>query len=125
LRPGRQRPWHQPRPHTRAQPGEAIRRLHAAFTVTLLEFTRISELLHPGFVVLDTPLLAYREPEGDDDDLSGTDVQDRFYDYLSGLKDGQVIILENNDPPDSIKTLAQTLFFSKNPHLGRYGFFPV
>lgn len=81
---------------------------HAAFTVTLLEFTRISELSRPGFVVLDTPLLAYREPEGDDDDLSGTDVQDRFYDYLTGLKDRPVIILENNDPPDSIKTLAQT-----------------
>jgi len=98
---------------------------HAAFTVGLLEFTRISELAHPGFVVLDTPLLAYREPEGDDDDLSGTDVQNKFYDYLIALKDRQVIVLENNDPPESIKKLSQTLFFSKNPHLGRYGFFPV
>lgn len=98
---------------------------HAAFTIGLLEFTHINELSHPGFVVLDTPLLAYREPEGDDDDLSGTDVQNKFYEYLTALKDRQVIILENNDPPENIKKLSHTLFFSKNPHLGRYGFFPV
>jgi hypothetical protein len=98
---------------------------HAAFTVGLLEFTRINERSHPGFVVLDTPLLAYREPEGDEDDLSGTDVQDRFYDYLKTMKDRQVIVLENNDPPESIKRLTQTVFFSKNVHRGRYGFFPV
>lgn len=98
---------------------------HAAFTVGLLEFTRINERSHPGFVVLDTPLLAYREPEGDEDDLSGTDVQDRFYDYLRTMKDRQVIVLENNDPPENIKRLPQTVFFSKNAHRGRYGFFPV
>jgi len=98
---------------------------HAAFTVTLLEYARSNELFHPGFVVLDTPLLAYREPEGEEDDLSGTDVQERFYEYLLTLKDRQIIILENVDPPDSIKSRRQSLFFSKNPHLGRYGFFPV
>jgi hypothetical protein len=75
--------------------------------------------------VLDTPLLAYREPEGDEDDLSGTDVQDRFYEYLAARDERQVIVLENNDPPDSIKRRSQTIFFSKNPHLGRYGFFPI
>jgi hypothetical protein len=106
--------------------GKGMRAItHAAFTVGLLEFTRNIELSHPGFVVLDTPLLAYREPEGDDDDLSGTDVQDRFYDHLMTLKDRQAIILENNDPPENIKKHSQTLFFSKNPHLGRYGFFPL
>jgi hypothetical protein len=106
--------------------GKGMRAItHAAFTVGLLEFTRINELSHPGFVVLDTPLLAYREPEGDDDDLSGTDVQDKFYEYLSTLKDRQVIILENNDPPENIRKLSQTVFFSKNPYRGRYGFFPV
>jgi hypothetical protein len=98
---------------------------HAAFTVGLLEYTRVNELPHPGFVVLDTPLLAYREPEGEEDDLTGTDVQDRFYEYLEALKERQVIIFENNDPPEAVKRRSQTLFFSKNPHLGRYGFFPV
>lgn len=99
--------------------------LHAAFTVGLLEFTRDNKLPHPGFVVLDTPLLAYREPESDEDDLSATDVQDRFYDHLAAAKDRQVIILENNDPPAKVKAFTQTTFFSKNPNLGRYGFFPI
>ncbi len=106
--------------------GKGMRAIsHAAFTVSLLEFTRANELPHPGFIVLDTPLLAYREPEGDDDDLSGTDVQDRFYEYIKAFSDRQIIILENNDPPEDIKKLRQTVFFSKNPHRGRYGFFPV
>ena len=86
---------------------------------------RSNQLPHPGFVVLDTPLLAYREPEGEEDDLSGTDVQDRFYDYLLALGDRQIIILENVDPPETIKAGQQAVFFSHYPHLGRYGFFPM
>jgi hypothetical protein len=110
----------------RGSRGKGMRAItHAAFTVTLLEYTRSNELPHPGFVVLDTPLLAYREPEGEEDDLSGTDVQDRFYDYLLALGDRQIIILENVDPPETIKAGQQAVFFSKNPHLGRYGFFPM
>ena len=110
----------------RGSRGKGMRAItHAAFTIGLLEFTRANELPHPGFVVLDTPLLAYREPEGEEDDLTGTDVQDRFYEYLEALDERQVIIFENNDPPDDVKRRSQTVFFSKNPHQGRYGFFPV
>ena len=98
---------------------------HAAFTISLLEYTWANALPHPQFVVLDTPLLAYREPEGDEDDLSGTDVQDRFYQYLSAWTERQVIVLENNDPPADIRDRDETKFFSKNPHRGRYGFFPM
>lgn len=110
----------------RGSRGKGMRAItHAAFTATLLEFTRLNNLPHPGFIVLDTPLLAYREPEGEEDDLSGTDVQDRFYKYLADRSDRQVIILENVDPPDLIRKRDQTIFFSKNPHVGRYGFFPL
>lgn len=109
----------------RGSRGKGMRAItHAAFTATLLEFTRLNNLPHPGFIVLDTPLLAYREPEGEEDDLSGTDVQDKFYRYLADRPDRQVIILENVDPPDLIRERDQTTFFSKNPHVGRYGFFP-
>jgi hypothetical protein len=106
--------------------GKGMRALtHAAFTIGLMEFSRIHELPHPGFAVLDTPLLAYREPEGEEDDLTGTDVQDRFYEYLAERNERQVIILENVDPPDQTKGRSQSVFFSKNPHSGRYGFFPI
>ena len=105
--------------------GKGMRAItHAAFTIGLLEFTRLNDLAHPGFVVLDTPLLAYREPEGDEDDLTGTDVQERFYEFLVERTERQVIVLENVDPPTSIQDRPQVMFFSKNPHSGRYGFFP-
>lgn len=105
--------------------GKGMRAItHAAFTIGLLEFTRLNDLPHPGFAILDTPLLAYREPEGDEDDLTGTDVQDRFYEFLAERTERQVIVLENVDPPASIQDRPQVIFFSKNPHSGRYGFFP-
>lgn len=109
----------------RGSRGKGMRAItHAAFTIALLEFTLRNDLPHPGFVVIDTPLLAYREPDGEEDDLSGTDVQERFYEYLAAQQSGQVIILENVDPPQSVKDLDQSIFFTKNPHSGRYGFFP-
>lgn len=75
--------------------------------------------------MLDTPLLAYREPEGEEDDLRGTDVHQRFYEYLHSQCERQVIVLENVDPPDTVQEAGQVTFFSKNPKRGRYGFFPV
>lgn len=104
--------------------GKGMRALsHAAFTVSLLEFTRRYDLPHPGFAVLDTPLLAYREPEGDEDDLTGTGVHEQFYRHLDALSESQVIVLENVDPPADVQESANCIFFSKNPRTGRYGFF--
>ena len=109
----------------RGSRGKGLRAItHAAFTLGIMKFAEDSELPHPGFVVIDTPLLAYREPEGDDDDLRGTAVQQKFYEYLSAWSSRQVIILENEDPPGFVKESNQTIFFSKNPALGRYGFLP-
>ena len=42
----------------RGSRGKGMRAItHAAFTITLMEFTRSNELFHPGLVILDTPLL--------------------------------------------------------------------
>jgi hypothetical protein len=67
-----------------------------------MEFCLGRSLPHPGVVVLNSPLLAYYEPEDASDSLQGTDVKERFYRYLierhkDGL--GQVIIIENEHPP--------------------------
>ena len=107
--------------------GKGLRAItHAAFTVGLLQFCKAKNSPHPSFIILDTPLRAYREPEGLDDDLTGTDLNVKFYDYLAGLADDrQVIIVENTDPPAQITTRTQVVMFSKNPHSGRYGFFPI
>ena len=67
--------------------GKGLRAItHAAFTVGLLQFCKTNDTPHPGFIVLDTPLRAYREPEGAEDDLTGTDLNVRFYDYLAGAR---------------------------------------
>jgi DNA repair ATPase RecN len=107
--------------------GKGLRAItQAAFTIGLLEFCRRNETPHPGFVILDSPLLSYREPEGEADDLSGTDLNAQFFDFLAKLpSDRQVIIIENTDPPAHIQTLLQTTKFAKKPGTGRGGFFPV
>lgn len=106
--------------------GKGLRAVtHSAFTLGLLAYCRSHKTPHPGFVVLDSPLLAYREPDGTEDDLTGTDLQERFYAYLEALSSNtQVIVVENTDPPEAITKRPQSLMFGKNPHHGRYGLFP-
>lgn len=106
--------------------GKGLRALsYAGFVLSLMEYTRRNGLPHPGFVVLDTPLLAYREPDGDEDDLSGTNVHELFYRQLRTITDRQVIILENVDPPEDAIDPRQNTLFSKNPQVARYGLFPL
>ena len=110
----------------RGSTGKGIRAItHAAVKIGLMEFCRERELPHPGFVVLDSPLLAYWKPEGEDDDLRGTDLKEMFYRYLLNLqRDSQVIIVENEHPPAFVFEEGSVTVFTKNPHRGRYGFFP-
>jgi len=80
---------------------------------------------HPGFVVLDSPWLTYYEPEGEEDSLEGTDLKDRFYEYLAYKhNDSQIIIIENQPPSADLSDKIMLTDFTKNPSLGRYGFFP-
>jgi len=107
--------------------GKGLRAItHGAFTIGLLQFCIAKGNPHPGLVILDTPLRAYREPDGEEDDLSGTDLDVQFYDFLQKLPNNkQVIIVENTTPPKAIADLPQAIMFTRNPHQGRYGFFPV
>lgn len=111
----------------RGSTGKGLRAItHAAVKIGLMEFCRERDLPHPGFIVLDSPLLAYWKPEGVEDDLRGTDLKEMFYRYLLGLrKDSQVTIIENEHPPDFVSRNGNVIVFTKNPHQGRYGFFPT
>lgn len=110
--------------------GKGLRAVaQAAFTLGLLEYCRSNDTPHPGFALLDSPLLSYREPESDsnpqsDDDLRGTDLKPRFYEHLkSSHTNRQVIIIENTDPPEEIQGLENSIRFTGSPH-GRFGLFP-
>lgn len=118
----------------RSANGKGVRAVtHAAFKVALLLFCREKGLPHPGFLVLDTPLLTYRDPlktpkfgelEDDERALAATSLKDRFFDYLASLQiDAQFIILENVDPPDGLDEKAHLEVFSGGD--GRRGLFPV
>jgi hypothetical protein len=74
--------------------------------------------------MLDSPLLSYREPDGPEDDLGTSDLDDHFYSFLAGLPDDrQVIVVENNDPPKVIQVSPQAIRFTGTDGSGRTGFF--
>ncbi len=110
----------------RGSRGKGLRAItHAAVTIGLMEFCRDNSLYHPGFVVLDSPLLAYYKPEGDDDSLIGSNLKESFYNYLiEHHSDSQIIIVENEHPPANIEENIHLTVFTKNPQEGRFGLLP-
>lgn len=110
----------------RGSRGKGLRAItHAAVTISLLEYCQEHELPHPGFVVLDSPLLAYFKPEGDDDALlQGTNLKERFYQYLvtHHSSESQIVIVENQHPPDTFLDRLNMTVFTGNPNEGRAGF---
>ena len=94
--------------------GKGVRAItHAAFKVALLMFCRERGLPHPGFLMLDTPLLTYRDPldsaagplSADEQAIKSTSLKDYFFAHLSSLGAlGQIIVVETwNCPPASPK----------------------
>jgi predicted nuclease with TOPRIM domain len=114
--------------------GKGVRAVtHAAFKVALLMFCRERGLPHPGFLVLDTPLLTYRDPirskEGplaaDERELQNTSLRDFFFEHLASLSTfADFVIVENIDPPLGIEKLGNTQVFTADPGSGRFGLFP-
>jgi hypothetical protein len=55
----------------RGSRGKGLRAIsHAAVTLGLLGYCQERSLPHPGFVVMDSPLLACFKPEGEEDQFS-------------------------------------------------------
>lgn len=113
----------------RSAHGKGVRAiLHAAFTIALAQYCFDRDLPHPGFVVLDSPLVTYRPPEDggptDAGDMLDASVAARFYADIQHNFDGQIIVMENMDPPNGLDPESTDMPFTKNPSYGRYGFFP-
>jgi hypothetical protein len=115
----------------RAANGKGVRAvLHAAFNVAIFVYCIKNKLPHPGFLVLDTPLLTYREPltsrhgelSEDEVELKATNLSEHFYRHLASLKDEvQIIVIENTDPPAAIRDLASIEVFTGLKGNGRFG----
>ena len=85
--------------------------------------------MHPGLVILDSPLVTFRDSDETDEVLTDSQtkvvVRDAFYRNLANCpKDCQIIILENEDPPDDLVESISYHHFTGSSSLGRRGFFP-
>lgn len=116
----------------RAANGKGVRAiLRAAFNVAVIVYCVENNRPHPGFLVLDTPLLTYREPlkskygelSEDEEAIASTSLAEHFYKHLASLKhDVQFIVIENSTPPTAIdKRLARITTFTHTQGNGRFG----
>jgi hypothetical protein len=108
----------------RAGHGKGVRAItHAAFSIALADYCLNRDMAHPLTVTIDSPLVVYREPDDDEGEFS-TEVKDMFYRYLAPRDLGvQVIILENDIPPDDVDGAANIIRFTGGNN-GRRGFIP-
>lgn len=96
---------------------------YSAFVLALFEYCRSRSLPHPGFVILDSPLIAYKEPMPDDENITSTDLKPRFYEHLEKFSgEQQIFVIDNTDPP--AEYAAKGMHFTANEKHGRYGLFP-
>jgi len=107
--------------------GKGLRAItQAAFSISLMEYCAGKDSAHAGFVILDSPLLSYKEPEGPEDDLSKTDLNGNFYRFLLQMKEHrQVIVVENTDPPSDVELGNRVEHFSGLEAEGRFGLFQI
>lgn len=111
----------------RSSHGKGVRAiLHCAFTLGLASYCSDREMPHPGFVVLDSPLVTYRPPDQPqtDDGTPPAGVVAAFYRDVQRRSSGQVIILENTDPIEPLDGRTVDIVFTASEN-GRYGFFPA
>ena len=116
----------------RAAHGKGVRAiLHAAFTLALGQYCLDRDIAHPGFVVLDSPLVTYRPPDPEEaeswagEEELNESVVASFYDDIQRSFGGQVIVMENTNPPRELAEGTTDIPFTKLVSSGRYGFFPV
>lgn len=107
----------------RSSHGKGVRALtHAAFSLGLLRYCIEHDRPHPGLVIIDSPLVVYREPDTSE---GGEEyqVKDTFYrGVASAFASNQIIVLENEEPPADLDG-AHVVTFTGAAH-DRPGFLP-
>lgn len=106
--------------------------LHSAFKVALMIYCKEGGKPHPGFILLDSPLLAYR-PADDTEIGELTDhelavqeanLAEHFYAHLHSIRHlAQVIVIENHKSDQEVVEPYPNTQFTRNKNSGRVGFF--
>ncbi|WP_199084531.1 hypothetical protein [Bosea sp. ASV33] len=114
--------------------GKGVRALlNAAFKIGVMDVCRTRKLPHPGIVVLDSPLLSYRDPlkskhkelSADEATVAAAGLNVHFYNYLiKRSNDAQFIVIENQDPPFPLpESVREHVFAGEHGNSGRRGLF--
>jgi uncharacterized Zn finger protein (UPF0148 family) len=107
--------------------GKGVRALlRSAFNVGLMRFCAEYDRPHPRLVVLDSPLLNFKERSARDmrEEISGEIKQAFFADLASTSDDEQIIVLENEPVPMYLEQKINLIEFVGPFREGRSGFFP-
>lgn len=97
--------------------------IYAAYLVALQEFI-FNKSYSLGPTILDSPLVTYRKPNAEGQEIP-IDLAMNFYRYLANNANvEQLIILENEEPPQDILNQINHIKFTQNSSKGRYGFIP-
>lgn len=98
--------------------------IYAAFLIALQELIS-NKPYSIGPTIIDSPLVTYKKPTAEGQEIP-IDLAMNFYRYLAvDSKVDQVIILENEEPPEDIADQINHIKFTRNALNGRYGFIPV
>jgi hypothetical protein len=112
---------------SRTANGKGVRALlHGAFSIALLKFALQHKRAHPGFLILDSIFVTYRDPDGNEDqEIKSSALKDTALETLSSLSSElQVIIIENVSVPASIEKKEFYQHFTGTHGVGRFGLFP-
>jgi phage shock protein A len=101
--------------------GKGVRALmNAAFKIGILLFCKEKGLPHPGVIVLDSPLLSYRDPiksrhgalADDEKEVVRMGLNEHFYRFLlEKASVAQFIIIENYEPPVDLGPTSRVVAF--------------
>jgi ssDNA-binding Zn-finger/Zn-ribbon topoisomerase 1 len=97
--------------------------MRSAFNLALLRMLTDEQRPSPGFVLIDSPLVVYREPDAGEEAFPLA-VKKHFYEVLAqDFTDAQVLIFENDAPPVSVADHSNITVFTGTEG-GRGGFIP-
>lgn len=106
--------------------GKGVRAItRAAFNLALLRLCIEDECPFPNFVLIDSPLLVYEEPDADESSFP-QDIKKHFWESVkTSFTEAQVIIIENSHqlPVDGMLEGVNVELFTGNDQ-GRRGFIP-
>lgn len=108
--------------------GKGIRAItYTSFVLGLMNYCVDNDLPHSRNIILDSPLTTYQGKEIKTKSVEITkDMEDAFFNDLSAIDHyRQVIILDNKDPNDAIKSKINYIHFTGDKTTGRQGFFPI